>query len=75
MRRGPGVFMTMLRAHVAALLAQPELLSGEARRVLAVVDRALSDGPLARLAALRLPGLYRQTSLETMLFRWWFLIG
>ncbi len=75
MRRGPAVFMAVLRAHVAALLAQPELLSGEARRILAVVDRGLSDGPLARLAALRLPGLYRQTALETMLFRWWFLIG
>jgi len=75
MQRGPGVFMAVLRGHVAALLAQPELLSPEASRTLPVIDRALRSGPALRLRALRLPGLYRQTWSETMLFRWWFLIG
>ncbi len=75
LQRGPGVFMGVLRAHVAALLSQPELLSGEARRALAVVQRGLSGGVAQRLAALRLPGLCRQTWQETLLFRWWFLIG
>jgi hypothetical protein len=75
MQRGPGVFMTVLRGHVAALLAHPELLSAEARRVLPILDRALRSGPLGRARALRLPGLNRQTWSETMLFRWWFLVG
>ncbi|GAC1337295.1 MAG: glycosyltransferase [Acetobacteraceae bacterium] len=75
LRRGPGVFMRVLREHVAALLAHPDLLSPEARRMLPVLDRGLAGGLLARLRALRLPGLYRQTWQETLLFRWWFLIG
>lgn len=75
LRRGPDVFMGVLRDNVAALLAQPELLSPEARRILAVVDRALRAGTLARMKALLLPGLRRQTWPETILFRWWFLVG
>ena len=51
------------------------LLSADARRKLDVIERALRGGPARRLPALRLPGLYRQTWPETILFRWWFLIG
>jgi len=75
LRRGPALFMTVLREHVAALLAQPELISERARADLAKLDRALCGRPWHRLAALRMPGLYRQTWPETLLFRCWFLIG
>jgi glycosyltransferase involved in cell wall biosynthesis len=75
LRRGPGVFMAVLRQNVAALAAQPELLSLAARADVARLDAALRRGWLARLAALRMPGLYRQTRLETLVFRLWFLIG
>ena len=73
--RGPGVFMGVLRQHVTALLAQENLLAPEHAAVLRTLDRGLSDGWLARLRALCVPGLYRQTWQETALFRWWFLIG
>ena len=75
LRRGPSLFMTVLREHVAALLAQPELISERARIELASLDRALRSSPWRRLAALRMPGLRRQTWPETLLFRCWFLIG
>ncbi len=75
LRRGPDAFMAVLRGHVTALLAQPELLSAENGRTLAVIDRALHGGIAARAQALRLPGLYRQTWPETALFCWWFLVG
>jgi glycosyltransferase involved in cell wall biosynthesis len=75
MQRGPGLFMTVLRGHVAALLAHPELLTPESRRKLRIIEWSLRGGKARRLRALRLPGLYRQTLSETMLFRWWFLIG
>ena len=73
--RGPDMFMNVLRGHVAALLAQPALLSDEAKHVLAVLQAGLHGGWAERRVALRLPGLRRQTSVETALFRWWFLIG
>ena len=74
-RRGPAMFMGVMRSHVAALLSQPGLLSPESSATLGAIDRALAGGPATRLAALRLPGLLRQTWLETLLFRWWFLTG
>ena len=75
MRRGPGVFMNVLRLHVAALHAQPHLLTEAARAQVESLDRALRGGLLQRLQALRMAGLHRQTWSETMLFRLWFLIG
>ena len=75
MRRGPSVFMGVLRDHVAALAAQPHLLCPESRAALAVIDAALRDGPRGRAAALRLPGMHRQTWQETLLFRVWFMVG
>ena len=74
-QRGPGVFMDVLRGNVAALKLQPELLTPEALRIVTMLDEALAGGVGRRLAALRLPGLYRQTWQETLLFRWWFLVG
>ena len=73
--RGPDIFMNVLHGHVAALLAQPALLSVEARHVLTVLQAGLHGGWAERRVALRLPGLRRQTAVETALFRWWFLIG
>ncbi len=73
--RGPDMFMNVLRGHVAALLAQPALLSAEAAGVLASMQAGLHGGWAERRQALRLPGLSRQTGVETALFRWWFLVG
>ena len=75
LRRGPDAYMAMLRSNVAALLAEPELLTAQARRTLAVVDGGLRGGVVSRLRALGIPGLRRQTWSETALFRWWFLRG
>lgn len=73
--RGPRRFMALLRAHVAALQAQPHLLSRAAADDLARIEAALNDGMLRRLACLRLRGLRRQTWLEDALFRLWFIMG
>jgi glycosyltransferase involved in cell wall biosynthesis len=73
--RGPGAFMAVFRANVAALSAQSALLAPKARRDLAVVAHALQGGRLARARALRLPGFVRNSSAQTALFRLWFLIG
>ncbi len=75
LRRGPGVFMHVLRENVAALRAQPGLVAAPNRVVLERIHRGLAGGPAARLAALGTPGLRRQTWPETMLFRLWFLVG
>ncbi len=75
LRRGPALFMTVLREHITALLAQPELISERARTELAALDHALRSGPARRFSVMRMPGLHRQTWPETLLFRCWFLIG
>ena len=75
LRRGPDAFMTVFRANVEALNAQPGLLAPQARRDLAVVARALRGGGIARIPALRLPGLVRNSPAQTALFRLWFVIG
>jgi glycosyltransferase involved in cell wall biosynthesis len=75
MRRGPGAFMTVFRANVEALSAQPGLLSPQAEHDLAIVSLGLSGGFAARLRALRLPGFVRNSAAQTALFRLWFLIG
>jgi glycosyltransferase involved in cell wall biosynthesis len=74
-RRGPGVFMAMMRLNVAALDAQRHLLTPEAREQLDLVKAALAGGKLRRARALLLPGLRRQTLAEQMLFRLWFMVG
>ncbi len=74
-RRGPGVFMAVLRQHVAALLEQPDLLTASARADLLAIDGALRGGWRRRVAALRRKGLTRQTWPETLVFRTWFLLG
>ena len=74
LNRGPGTFMTVFRAQVAALQAQPELVAPEARRLLDRVAAGLAGGTLRRMLALR-SGMRRQTFAETALFYCWFLIG
>ncbi len=75
MRRGPGAFMAVFRANVAALTAQSALLSPAAQRELAVIAGALGGGFRARARALRLPGFVRNSPAQTALFRLWFMIG
>jgi glycosyltransferase involved in cell wall biosynthesis len=75
LRRGPGAFMTVFRANVNALSAQPALLSPQARTDLAIVSRGLRGGVIARLSALRLPGFVRNSAAQTALFRVWFIMG
>ncbi len=75
LRRGPGAFMDIFRAHVAALAEQPALLDPTAWRQALEIRDALRAGPRARLRMLRRYNLRRQTLLETALFRVWFMIG
>ena len=75
LRRGPRVFMGLLRQNVAALDAQRHLLTPEARAQLDLIEQALRGGPLRRLRALRHAGLQRQGRAEQMLFRLWFMFG
>ncbi len=75
MRRGPGVFMGVMRQQVAALAAQPHLLTRQAHQEVTMLDHALQGGWRTRLRALRLAGLKRQNWAETLVFRAWFLMG
>jgi len=74
-RRGPGVFMGLMRQNVAALDAQRHLLTPQAQDQLDQIKVALRGGPLRRMRALRLAGLRRQTWAEQMVFRLWFMLG
>ena len=60
---------------MTALLAQPQLVCPVNHAILLQVQQALDGDLRDRLSALRLPGLRRQTALETLLFRTWFLLG
>jgi glycosyltransferase involved in cell wall biosynthesis len=75
LRRGPGAFMAMFRAHVLALRAQPRLLAPSARKQLDRLDRALAGGMAARLTCLGMPELRRQSWYETAVFACWFVMG
>lgn len=75
LRRGPRIFMNVLRQHVEALVVQQDLLGEDARHTVLRLHRALRGGLAERLGALRMPDLRRQTWQETLLFRLWFLIG
>jgi hypothetical protein len=66
--------MRLLRGYVGALSGQTGEMSETARDELARIAWALDGGVTRRLAALRMPGFRRQTWLETLLFRLWFLL-
>ena len=74
-RRGPGIFMAVFRQHLAAFIAQPELTNDSTRAMVLDLHQALQGGVRQRLRVLRMPGLRRQSWLENLLFRFWFLIG
>jgi glycosyl transferase family 2 len=74
-RRGSGPFMNLFWRQIAALRAGLTPLPKTTCDVLAVIENASAGGLSARLRALRLPGLVRQTWPETLLFRLWFLFG
>ena len=74
-RRGRHPFISLFWRHVAALQARPALLPERTRSTLATIGRASHGGLIARAKALLIPGLVRQTWLETMVFRLWFLLG
>ncbi|MGH7040545.1 MAG: glycosyltransferase family 2 protein, partial [Acetobacteraceae bacterium] len=75
MRRGPAGFMDLLRAHVEALAARPEVLAGEARENVIRLREALGAGMGHRLVVLLTMRLRRATVLETALFWLWFVNG
>ncbi len=75
LHRGPSLFMNVLRQHLAALLAQQDLISETARPVVVQLQRALEGSLRQRVAVLRMRGLRRQNWSETVIFRLWFLIG
>ncbi len=75
LRRGPTPFVKTMRHHLTALQHHGDLLRPEARADLSLITLALAGGRWQRVRALRLAGFRRQTWLETLLFRIWFIIG
>jgi hypothetical protein len=73
LERGPGIYMTMMRRHVAQLHAHRDLLSTQAQADLELIRNGLTGGYSERLTALRCPDFKRATALENLLFRIWFL--
>jgi len=74
-RRGRGPFISLFWSHVTALQSRPGLLPEHTRTVLTQIVDASRGGLLARFKALSIPGFVRQTWLETLVFRLWFLLG
>ncbi len=73
LRRGPQIYMTMLRRHADALAAQAVRLPPTARRDLRLVRAGLRGGLPERLTALACGRFRRATPLENLLFAYWFL--
>ena len=74
-RRGRRPFVSLFWRHIAALQARPGLLPDQTRTMLGAIVDASKGGLLARVRVLFIPGLVRQTWLETLVFRLWFLLG
>ena len=74
LRRGPSIYMTMMRRHVGRLEAYSHLLHPRAAAQLALIARGLRGGLSARMAALRCPGFRRAGRAETLIFWLWFLL-
>lgn len=72
-RRGPRVFMTMMRRHVDALAGHAAQLTPQARHELRIIQSALQGGIRARITALRCNRFRRRTATENLLFAYWFL--
>ncbi len=74
LRRGPEPFMRLLRGYARALGEQVAELPAGTRESLTRIQWGLEGGVGRRLNVLRMPGFRRQTWLETLLFRLWFLL-
>lgn len=74
-QRGPQVFMRILRTHVAALQQYRDMLTPDTCKTLDIIANALQGNARAKWHALQLPGFRRQTAVETLLFRLWFITG
>ncbi len=75
LHRGPSAFMNVMRQNVFALADQGHLLTPDARRQVDTLARALRSNAFTRMKVLAMPGLVRQTWLETLIFRLWFVLG
>jgi len=73
MQRGPRYYMTMMRRHAERLYEYRDWLHPQAVADLQLIRSGLSGGLAGRVAALRCRAFKRATSLETALFRLWFL--
>jgi hypothetical protein len=74
-RRGRGPFLSLFWSQVATLQAHSWLFPERTRAVLATIVEASPGGMFARAKALLIPGFVRQTWVETLVFRLWFLLG
>lgn len=74
-RRGRDPFISLLWRHVAALRARPGLFPDRTLSTLTAIVDASRGGIFARAKTLFIPGFVRQTWLETLVFRLWFLLG
>ena len=74
LRRGPEPFMRLMRGYVGALSANSLALGAQQREQLAHIAWGLDGGVGRRMQVLGMPGFRRQTWLETLLFRVWFLL-
>lgn len=72
-RRGPKIFMTMMRRHADILAASAPHLTPQARGDLKTIQSALHGGVPARFAALRCNRFRRRTTLENLLFGFWLI--
>jgi hypothetical protein len=75
LRRGPEPFMRLLRGYVGTLSDHAGDLQPSVRAQLARIAWGLEGGIGQRLRVLGMPDFRRQTWLETLLFRIWFLLN
>ena len=75
LRRGPEPFMRLMRGYVGALSDHAGDLQPPVREQLARIAWGLEGGIARRLRVLGMPDFRRQTWLETLLFRIWFLLN
>lgn len=75
LKRGPSAFMQVFRKNVAALLGEAGAFDSSVRQQLELLQTSLERRGVGRLRGLALPGLVRNSRLQTALFRLWFLTG
>lgn len=72
-RRGPRIYMTMMRRHIERLFEYRYLLHPQADAELQAIRKGVTGDFSSRISALRCRSFARATALETLLFRIWFL--